>query len=38
MIHKLKHNKNITLNTLNELCRIFQCGVSDIIEYVDDNG
>lgn len=37
MIHKLKHDKSITLNTLNELCRMFQCGVSDIIEYVDEN-
>lgn len=37
MIHKLKHNKSITLNTLNELCRMLQCGISDIIEYVDEN-
>lgn len=37
MIHKLKHNKSITLNTLNELCNMFRCGISDIIEYVDEN-
>lgn len=38
MIHKLRHNRSITLNTLNELCKMFQCEVSDIIEYVDENG
>jgi len=29
-------NKNISINTLNQLCRYFKCKVSDIIEYKED--
>ena len=29
----LRKNKSITLNTLNDLCSILQCSVSDIIRY-----
>ena len=35
-IHRIKHNCAITTNTINELCFIMHCGVSEIIEYVDD--
>ena len=34
-ISRLKNNKPITTTTLNDLCRILNCSVADIIEYVD---
>ena len=36
LIHKLKHNQSITLNTLNQLCEMLDCDVTDIIEYVKE--
>lgn len=36
MIHKLKHNQSITMTTLNQLCQMFDCGILDIIEYVEE--
>lgn len=33
-IQRLKHNKNITTNTISELCYVLDCGVSDILEFV----
>jgi len=36
MIFKLKHDKNIQLATLNELCKMFNCTIHDIIEYIPD--
>ena len=32
----LRKNRSITLNTLNDLCRILQCPVEDIIRYVPE--
>lgn len=32
----LRKNRSITLNTLNDLCRILQCPVEDIIRYMPD--
>lgn len=32
----IKHNRNVTLNTISQLCKILKCGVSDIIEYRED--
>ena len=37
-IHRLKHNQVITTKTLNELCFILKCSVSDIMEYREDDG
>lgn len=37
IIHRLKHNHNITLNTLDQLCQLFDCKVEDIIQYEKDN-
>ena len=34
-IHRMKHNDAITTKTLNELCFILKCKVSDILEYVE---
>lgn len=36
MLDNLKHNRSITMNTLNELCNILNCDVSDIIKYTKD--
>lgn len=36
MIHKLKHNQSITMITLNQLCKMFECDITDIIEYIED--
>lgn len=30
-IHQLKHNKSITLFTLEKLCNILDCGPQDIV-------
>lgn len=35
-LDSLRKNKSITLNTLNDLCAILQCGVSDIIAYIPE--
>ena len=36
ILHRMKHGKTITLRTLDTLCQILNCGVSDIIEYSPD--
>ena len=36
ILHRIKHGKNITLRTLDALCQILNCSVSDIIEYLPD--
>lgn len=36
MIFKLKHDKNVNLATINELCKMFECNLLDVIEYVPD--
>lgn len=35
-LHRMKHGEAITTKTLNELCTILDCEVSDIIEYIKD--
>lgn len=32
-ISSLRHNQNITTNTLNKLCEILDCQLEDIAEY-----
>ncbi len=32
-IHRIRNGKAITTGTLNELCFILKCSVSDLIEY-----
>lgn len=32
----LRKNRSVTLHTINDLCRILRCGVSDIIRYVSE--
>lgn len=36
LIDKLKHNKGLNTSTLNDLCRILNCSLSDIAEFVRD--
>lgn len=33
-IDKLRRNKPVTTTTLNDLCRILNCRIEDIIEYL----
>ncbi len=37
LIDRLKHNKPITTVTLNDLCRFLECGVEDILIYIQDD-
>jgi len=34
-ISRLKNNHNVTINTIDMLCKILNCRVQDIIEYVE---
>ena len=36
LIDRLKHNKPITTVTLNDLCKILDCNVEDILMYLKD--
>ncbi len=36
-IYRMKRGMPITTKTLNDLCFILDCSVSDIIEYIRDN-
>ncbi len=34
MIDKLKHNRNVNLETIDRLCEILDCRVEDVVLYV----
>ena len=34
--YAMKHGDNISSHTVDQLCRILECNVSDIMEYVAD--
>ena len=34
--YAIKHGENISTHTVNQLCRILKCNVSDIMEYIDE--
>ena len=36
LIDRLKHNKPITTVTIDDLCKILDCGVEGILEYQRD--
>lgn len=36
LIDRLKHNKPITTVTLNDLCKILNCKVEDVMEYIEE--
>ena len=33
-LHRLKHNKDVSTKTLNDLCRILDCDIKDIVRYI----
>ena len=35
-IDRLRKNKGISTTKINDLCKILNCSVSDILEYVED--
>ena len=35
-LDSLKHNRNITTATRNDLCRILSCRVEDVLLYIPD--
>ena len=35
-IHNLKHNRSITMYTMEKLCQILDCQASDIVEFVKE--
>lgn len=37
LLDRLKHNKPISTVTLNDLCKILDCDVGDILKYVRDS-
>lgn len=34
--YAIKHGKSVTTNTVSQLCSILECGVSDVMEYIDE--
>ena len=32
IIHRMKHNQNVTLQTLEKLCFILNCKIEDVVE------
>ena len=38
ILYRMKHGETITLKTLDTLCFILNCSVSDVIRYVPDEG
>ena len=36
LLDRLKHNKPVTTVTLNDLCKILNCKVEDIVVYLPD--
>lgn len=36
MLDNLKHNRSITLNTLNDICNMLDCDITDVIQYTKD--
>ena len=37
-LYRMKHGESITTKTLNTLCEILDCSVSEILEYQKDEG
>ena len=37
MIDNLKHNRNVTLLTIEQLCRILDCKIEDIVIYIKED-
>ena len=37
LLNRLRHNKNVEVNTIDRLCNILGCKVGDIMEHVPDD-
>lgn len=37
MLDNLKHNRSITLNTLNDLCITYDCDITGVIKFENDD-
>lgn len=35
--YAMKRGENISTHTLNQLCKLLRCGVSDILEFIDSD-
>ena len=35
--YAMKSGKSVSTNTVNQLCKILQCDVSEIMRYIDDD-
>jgi len=35
-IDNLKHNRNVTLSTVEQMCKILDCRIEDVVEYKKD--
>ena len=33
-LHRLKHNKDVSTKTLNDLCRILNCRLEEVAQYI----
>ena len=33
-LSRLKHNSDVTTKTLNDLCRILDCKIQDVVQYI----
>ena len=36
-LHRLRHNLNVTTNTIDKLCSILNCTPNEIMEFVHDD-
>lgn len=34
--HSIRHGNSISTNTINQLCLLLKCPVSDVIEFIDE--
>ena len=37
-LHRMKHGEHISTKTINGLCEALGCEVTDIVEYIPDEG
>lgn len=35
--YSIQKGNSISTNTVDQLCKLLKCGVSDIMEYIDEN-
>ncbi len=35
-VQRLQKNQSVSTNTLNDLCKILQCRLCDIVEYIEE--